>query len=171
MTDKILENAALHSELQSLLQVINQAKADVAAIRPDEIQTHHIPTATDELDAIVESTATATGAIMDACEQIDAIGAQAAETIQQALSEQVTSIYEACSFQDITGQRVTKVIKALKQIDEKIQKLVVAFGPMPLNQDPLTANIVTGDAALLNGPQLSGQAMDQDDIDKLLFGS
>jgi chemotaxis protein CheZ len=171
MSDQPLENNVLYDELQNLLQLINQAKADVAAIRPDEIQTQHIPTATDELDAIVEATATATGAIMDACEQIEAIGAQAPETMQQALTEQVTSIYEACSFQDITGQRVTKVIKALKQIDEKIQKLVVAFGTMSSDQTPPTANVVTGDAALLNGPQLSGQGMDQDDIDKLLFGS
>ena len=171
MVSQSIENDVLYNELQNLLQVINQAKADVAAIRPDEIQTQHIPTATDELDAIVEATATATGAIMDACEQIEAIGAQATETMQQALTEQVTSIYEACSFQDITGQRVTKVIRALKQIDEKIQKLVIAFGPMPEDKTSSSIDIVTGDTALLNGPQLSGQGMGQDDIDKLLFGS
>ena len=167
----ILSPDAMRAELQNLMQLINQAKIDVAAIRPDEIQTQHIPQATDELDAIVEATATATSTIMDACEQIETIGAQTGEGAQQALSDQVTKIYEACSFQDITGQRVTKVVKALKQIDDKIQQLIVAFGPMPTDKNNALTTAPTGDAALLNGPQLSGQGMGQDDIDKLLFGS
>ena len=39
-----------------------------------------------------------------------------------------TRIYEACSFQDITGQRITKVVKALHGIEEKVDAFVAAFG-------------------------------------------
>ncbi len=79
----------------------------------------------------------------------------------------MTRIYEACSFQDITGQRITKVVTTLKVIEEKVAHIISTFGP---NIPPMakTGTHVASDADLLNGPQLPANAMDQSDIDKLL---
>jgi chemotaxis protein CheZ len=84
-----------------------------------------------------------------------------------------TEIYEACGFQDITGQRITKVVKALKDIEEKIDALVEAFGSeiakykKSAPEEEPEPEAVT-DEDLLNGPQLKEKAQTQEEIDVLL---
>ena len=87
------------------------------------------------------------------------------ETTSAALQDATTRIYEACSFQDITGQRITKVVATLKTIDAKVAQIVAAFSGRSIDVAVPEPEPV---GALLNGPQLPGQAMDQSDIDKLL---
>jgi chemotaxis protein CheZ len=82
----------------------------------------------------------------------------------------VTHIYEACNFQDITVQRVQKVVKALQEIERQVLRMVVVFGLMENrnNLDAETTAELQEDAVLLNGPQLNGQGLDQDEIDSIL---
>jgi chemotaxis protein CheZ len=81
----------------------------------------------------------------------------------------VTKILEACSFQDITGQRINKVVKSIKQIDEKISRLMgVLEEKIPGLPSTVLQDTRQGDAKLLNGPQMPDKAISQDDIDKLL---
>ncbi len=159
----------LYSEVQALAAYIHNAKMEIAALRPQDIQNQYIASATDELDAIVGATEKATNAILDAAEKLEAVGGDLSPDIASRLSEQTTLIYEACNFQDITGQRITKVVRALKHIEERIDALVVAFGPevrAPVSiVDPSGSPL--SDAELLNGPQLPDQAHDQASIDAL----
>jgi chemotaxis protein CheZ len=159
----------LHEELTSLAGYIDSMRSELAQLRSIEISHNHIPTATDELDAVVEETAKATGAIMDACDVIEAIAGGLEDTaVGGDLSKAVTSIYEACTFQDITGQRITKVVKTLKNIEGKVSEIIAAFGhemAAPITETAKPA--ATGDG-LLNGPQLNGAAVSQAEIDKLL---
>ena len=62
---------SLYAELEGLSRFIRHAKAEIAALRPDEIQDKHLPTAADELDAIVGSTEQATNVILDSVEKIE----------------------------------------------------------------------------------------------------
>src|ERR1700744_6406131 len=55
----------LYREIDTLAKVIQAAKREIVAVRPDEISDRHIPEATIELDAVVEATAKATGEILD----------------------------------------------------------------------------------------------------------
>jgi chemotaxis protein CheZ len=155
----------LFDELTTLARFIEAAKRDIAALHPDEIRQKHLPTATDELDAIVAATAEATGAILDAAEKLTTIGGAAGSDIGNQVTEQVTRIFEACTFQDITGQRITKVVKTLKQIEAKVADLVQAFGAAPQPQHQPAEPEVSGEAALLNGPQLPAAAASQSEID------
>ena len=78
-------------------------------------------------------------------------------------------IYEACSFQDITGQRITKIITTLKSIETKVAQIIATFGGRNPNQPAAAiAPPQMDEDELLNGPQLPAMAMDQSDIDKLL---
>ena len=61
--------------MEELGRTIAAAKAEIAALRVDDITDSHIPFATDELDAIVEHTATATNAILESCETLDDVAA------------------------------------------------------------------------------------------------
>ena len=169
----------LYGELEDLARFIRDARKDLAEIRPEDIRDHHIPSATDELDAVIGATEEATGRILDACEVFSEVsGKLSAEDAERTMTA-VTEIYEACNFQDITGQRITKVVGTLKHIEDKIDQLLEAFGAgvstaktaaakqPPAEVEPKAAG-GKPDADLLNGPQLPGNANSQEDIDAIL---
>jgi chemotaxis protein CheZ len=173
--DLSAKETCLLAEVEELGRTIATAKAEIAALRVDDINISHIPSATDELDAIVAHTASATNSILEVCETLDdaalALSQQTDNSVASdagtKLQDATTRIYEACSFQDITGQRITKVVATLKTIEAKVAHIIVAFGhrrrvAVSRVPDPPEAEL------LLNGPQLPAQAMDQTDIDKLL---
>jgi chemotaxis protein CheZ len=165
--DLTSKEASLLREVEELGRTIAIAKSEIAALRVDDITDHDIPFATDELDAIVEHTAHATHAILESCEMLDAVSETVTGEPAAKLQNAVTRIYEACSFQDITGQRITKVVTTLKVIEEKVAHIISTFGTSTDGKGR-TASAITSDADLLNGPQLPAHAMDQSDIDKLL---
>lgn len=161
---------AIFSELKELQKVIEDARKEVGMAGAGDIKSKHIPTATDELDAVVEATAEATGTIMDACDVIQEKAAEAGAA-GEVIGGEVIKIYEACSFQDITGQRITKVVSTLRTIEEKVNKLLNGLGESLSDSEGEGSGESSGpkgDAALLNGPQMPDKAITQDDIDKLL---
>jgi len=167
--DLSAHETSLLAEVEELGRTITTAKAEIAALKVDDITSSQIPFATDELDAIVAHTAQATHAILASCEMLDQVAEASSGDAAAKLTDATTKIYEACSFQDITGQRITKVVATLKVIDAKIAHIVTTFGDRTGEMAP-AAEIgpLEGEAALLNGPQLPTAAMDQSDIDRLL---
>jgi chemotaxis protein CheZ len=165
--DLSAQETSLLAEVEALGHTIACAKAEIAALQVDDINDSHIPFATDELDAIVAHTATATNAILTSCETLDAVAEGLTGEPAVKLQDATTRIYEACSFQDITGQRITKVVTTLKAIEAKVAQIIKTFGAKseatPLEEPPAPEAV-----ELLNGPQLPSNAMDQSDIDKLL---
>ena len=166
--DLTVHDTALLLEVEELGRTIANAKLEIAALKVDDITGSHIPFATDELDAIVAHTATATDAILESCETLDAVASTVSGETADKLQDATTRIYEACSFQDITGQRITKVVTTLKTIEEKVARIIATFGHKTAALPSLPAVVLTPEEGLLNGPQLPRQAMDQTDIDKLM---
>jgi len=168
----------IYAELEALNRYIQSAKAEIAALRPDEVKDEYLPVAANELDAIVQATADATNEIMDATETIERVSEQLEGENQDSLMDATTRIYEACGFQDITGQRITKVVKALKEIEVKVDALVVAFGgelgkikaKEVSKEEPAAKAAAPSDEELLHGPQQPGEGISQDEIDRLLAG-
>lgn len=168
----------LYHEIEEIADYIQAAKREIAALRPDEIREHYIPTATDELDAVVESTAEATGIILDAAEELERVAGESPEAVAEKIRALSTRIFEACNFQDVTGQRITKVVRALKHIEQKVDAVLAAFGegmqkapksaedPAPVTV-PEAVALPEDESKLLNGPQLTVTANKQDDIDAL----
>jgi chemotaxis protein CheZ len=158
--------------LAELAQVIDSLKKDISAQRPEHLKNSHIPDAADELDAVVTATAEATNIIMGACEQIQETASTLDEVAQTAINDKVMEIFEACSFQDITGQRIKKVLSTLVVIEDGIDRIMESLGePIGVKlSDEKAEKLVSveDDKSLLNGPQLAGKAITQDDIDKLL---
>ncbi len=165
------KEASLLSEVEELAQTVASARAEIAALKADDINDSHIPSATDELDAIVAHTAAATDIILECCETLDALGPTLSGEASAKLQDVTTRVYEACGFQDITGQRITKVVHTLQAIEGKVGNIIAVF-----HRDAIAAGsaLPVGDLAaeeevsLTNGPQLPANAMDQSDIDALL---
>jgi chemotaxis protein CheZ len=174
--DLTAKESVLLAELEGLGRTIARAKAEIAALKVEDIRDAHIPSATDELDAIVDHTAHATNEILDCCETLEQLEAELSGEAAVKLQGAVTRIYEACSFQDITGQRIGKVVTALKAIEVRISSIVSTASGMP---GPAAAPVAAVAAAprdekrtegekLANGPQLPGAGVSQSEIDRLL---
>ncbi|WP_439595310.1 protein phosphatase CheZ [Falsiroseomonas sp.] len=175
--DLTVVEASLLAELEGLGRTVARAKQEIASLRVDDITLSHIPSATDELDAIVGHTAQATNEILDVCETLEAVAGRIGGAESEALGNAVTRIYEACSFQDITGQRIGKVVTALKAIEARVDQVVSRFGAATSGLPPAGAEApppapadadATEGRRLANGPQLPGAGVSQADIDKLL---
>lgn len=168
--------ADLFAELEALAKYIQDAKKEIAALSPDEVKDDFLPTASGELDAIIQATADATNAIMDSTELIEEVTPSLKGKNAEKLMAATTGIYEACGFQDITGQRITKVVNTLKEIEIKVDGLVAVFANKSLGAGKTVkkkpaAKKRTGkttDEDLLNGPQASDKAKSQAEIDALL---
>lgn len=168
--DVSIGDLKLYQEVEDLATYIHNAKVEIAALRPQDIHQQYIASATDELDAIVGATEKATNTILDCAEKLEGLTGELSAEWGVRLTEITTLIYEACNFQDITGQRITKVVRALKHIEERIDALVLAFGPDV--KDAMLARAQGAappdtDQDLLNGPQLPAKAHDQAAIDAL----
>lgn len=148
----------LIAELARLALLIAAAKDEIAGLGAGEISGRFIPEAKDELDAVIGATEAAAETILDAAEAIESalagLSGEAAAPIRAA----VTRIYEACNFQDITGQRIAKVVRTLKEIETRLLALI----------GPAGAAAAAVPAGLENGPQLPGAAHGQAEIDAIL---
>lgn len=167
-------NTNIYTEFADLSKYIDQARRDIAALQPSDLSEEHIPRAGMELDAIVEATESATNTIMEAAEEIMALDISDPEAYQQQVNDAVMRIFEACSFQDITGQRISKVVETFTYIESrlsKVAKLVEGVdGLEPEVNEEESAAQKRKRELILNGPQLKGDAQDQGEIDALMAG-
>jgi chemotaxis protein CheZ len=169
-------NHRLHADIEALANYINGVKAEIADIKADRINSEYLPEASDQLSAIVGGTEQATNDIFEAIESIEELAQQMDPKLSAQVTEAVTRVYEACGFQDITGQRVAKVVTALQNIEAKVGALLQTFGEMSgagaceTAPEPRANGAVRGDSdeELMHGPQLPDNAISQDDVDALL---
>lgn len=165
-------NDDLRAGIATLGRIMAEARRDLAALQANDMRLRDLPGATDELSAVVAATESATNAILDAVEGIEKSAGALAPEAGDPIREGVTRIYEACNFQDVTGQRITKVVNVLTEVDKTVLGLMDAFG---IALDPAAARALVsappkakgGEADLLNGPQLPAAAQDQAAIDAL----
>ena len=168
----------LRRELQEMSASIANARREIAALKPKDGSNDRIISATSELDAIVTSTERASLEILNAAERImtlagrmrgDGLGPRDCDTLEA----EVTTIFTACSFQDLTGQRTTKVVNALRYIEQRINTMIEIWGStegVKPSAAALEPQDKRPDAHLMHGPQPEGQAISQDEIDRLLNG-
>lgn len=171
-TPETQTSATLLKEIEKMAAYILNAKKEIAAIAPEnEEDDKKINHASLELTEVIKATENATNRIMDSAEAIQAIAEQVSPSeAKDRLVEQAAELMQACTFQDITGQRIRKVLRMHEHIEARIGNLVRIFGGA-LPEGYSLKDVPTGsnrpDEALMNGPQLGKDAPSQDDIDKL----
>ena len=147
------------------------------SVTPTRTTRDCVDEAASELDAIVKATENATSTILDSSESIG----HAADRIRQLagydeelseiadkIADQAMTILEACNFQDLTGQRITKVVQTLEFIADRIKAIIAAWGLDAFKGVPLPEKLqVHSEDELVEGPQLDGGGISQDEIDAL----
>jgi chemotaxis protein CheZ len=176
---QIAEAQKLKAELDIIQEAITRTKHEIATLHVTGFEGPEMSRVTDELDAIVGGTERATETILGAAEFIDqtanTLGAALKSERDQALTsdiqDHVVRIFEACNFQDLTGQRITKVVATLKFIETHIVRMIEIWGGLEAFKDIAPDAMAERDAdkKLLNGPKLEDEAghASQDDIDAL----
>ncbi len=179
-------------DLADMHDAIVRTKLEIQQIKHESEDGNRFTIASDELDAIVTQTETATQNILNNAEKIQEVAwSLREEGAGDAFCDQIdalsTEIFMACSFQDLTGQRTQKVVQVLRYLETRINAMMEIWTREDMEVDirseenkdktiselPAPAEDETSmdnrpDAHLLNGPQLDGKGVCQDAVDALL---
>jgi len=169
------EMSVLRGQLHDLKTSIDKTKAEIAAIHKPGAHEDKFVTAAMELGAIVEATEVATNNILGAAEDIQEHAQNIRERITdvkshdhlKVIDDLVIKIFENCNFQDITGQRTGKVVKTINYLEERILTMINIWGEEDFEGIELSEDVRSEDEKLLEGPQLEGSGISQNDIDSL----
>jgi chemotaxis protein CheZ len=169
----------LKVELDLIHEAINRTKREIAVLHGKSFSGDEMTKVTGELGAVVGGTEEATQQILEAAEAIDEAASAMAKSpsvdqqarLSQDIQERVITIFEACNFQDLTGQRIQKVMGTMKFIEHHINVMMEIWGgvdAIKAHAPPIVDERV-GDARLLNGPKALGEEghASQNDIDAL----
>lgn len=162
----------IYTEFAAIASSIAQARKELSEFQPGHVNSQHIPDAGRELQAIVEATESATHMIMESAETLLELDTPDIEKHRAAVADEAMKIFEACSFQDITGQRVSKIVETLEDIDQRVDCITKKLGltaVTPTAEKPESDREKRKRELILNGPALTGQGVGQDDIDAM-FG-
>ncbi len=170
-----VEAEKLKQELKGLFLYLERVREEIAAISRPADEDLQFGSMGEQLDAIVQATEKATNTIMESTENslnaVDTLREGLADPAQVALLDQIAGdgneILEACSFQDITGQRVSKVVKSVTYVEERVNALIEVWGKDEVANVDVEGDEKTEDEKLLAGPQLEGAGLDQSAIDAL----
>jgi len=177
--EELAQSNRLKSELDDIRLSILETKREITSLHHSGFVSEDQATASDELDAVVKGTEVATEKILSAAEVIESNAADLANALKTGsdhdlaldIQEHAIAIFEACNFQDLTGQRITKVVNTLKFIEDRVDYMMTIWGGQEnfAGIKPEKQEGKTSDAHLLNGPAME-DAIDvasQDDIDAL----
>jgi chemotaxis protein CheZ len=156
----------LTQECVDIVRTILVARREMGKLHDPELREVHLPRASEEIGAILSMTESATNDIMLAAEDMMALDLSDPDFAAEQVNAGCMRIFEACSFQDITGQRIANVLKTLQLVEAKIEQLEAAWQGAS-SVMPEKAEAPAGDAALLNGPALEGEGIEQDFVDQL----
>jgi chemotaxis protein CheZ len=164
-------DVAIYRELREIAEYIQAMKIEIGALGVNEIRDRRIPAAGEELGAIIKATENATNTIMGCAEAVMSAAADDVEAFKALVEEKMLVIFEACSFQDITGQRIAKVVETLQHIEERVARFATAMQAKDLDgfiTETERERTERRERLLLHGPQQESQAIRQSDVDSLL---
>lgn len=164
---QIAEAQAYKHELELSYAAVKRTQQEIDDTETEMSGKLHIARLGRELDAIVTGTEQATQSILKAAEDIDKTAHMLVAALKNGrernlahdVQDRVVQIFEACNFQDLTGQRVSKVVTSLKFIEEHVARLmqiwngIEQFKPIVL-EEPGRGD---GDERFLNGPMLDDE--------------
>jgi chemotaxis protein CheZ len=169
----------LKVELDLIYDAISRTKREIAVLHGKSFNGEEMAKVNGELGAVVGGTEEATQQILEAAESIDQAATALSKVtspdqqkiLSEEIQERVVSIFEACNFQDLTGQRISKVMTTMKFIENHITVMMDIWGGVDAIKAhaPPIVDTREGAARLLNGPKTEGEIghASQDDIDAL----
>lgn len=134
--------ARRHGEIMHELGVLRAGLAvavptprERAALDGPRLQAEQFTRIAHELDAVLKDSEQATQKILAAAEDIDqaannlsaALKGEIEQGLAQDIRDRVIQVFEACNFQDLTSQRVAKVMATLDRTEKEIRRVLAAL--------------------------------------------
>jgi chemotaxis protein CheZ len=168
---RVPKNSELESDLRKIAEYIVTLRQEIAALQANEMHTEKIPSAGQELAAVVNSTEGATNEIMAIAEKVLSADASDAAAYKALVDNEMMALFETCAFQDLTGQRISRVVKTLEQIEMRVSRF--ASYARVADQAGFSSKQEAEEAErrarlMLNGPSIAGDGNRQIEIDRLL---
>jgi chemotaxis protein CheZ len=163
-------DSKVYRELREIAGYIESMRHEIGALQVNDLKNTRIPEAGEELDAIVQATEAATHTIMECAEAVMAADAKDPAAYKAMVEEKMLVIFEACSFQDITGQRIAKVVETLQHIEERVSRFADVVQAKDLDgflTEQERERAERKEKYLLHGPQLAGGGVDQARVDEM----
>jgi chemotaxis regulatin CheY-phosphate phosphatase CheZ len=161
--------------LRKLTLCIQRTRDEISALRAggSEEKNGGVSAAIDDLAQVVAASEQAALGIIDAAERIQqtigSLRGKGGDDACDAIDSQAMSILMACSFQDITGQRTSRVVKLLREIEYRLAVLGHTWEIADRDRElPVAPPADTRpDAHLLKGPAAKG-SLEQSGIDQII---
>jgi len=174
---QIAEAQVYKNELEVILAAVKRTTAEAGVLGADVVDCEQTARASRELQAIVAGTERATQTILQAAEEIEQTASTLSSVLRsgheqglaQDIQDRIVKIFEACNFQDLTGQRVAKVVATLKFIEDHVARLQAIWTGIE-RFNPIVLDLVDApERRYLNGPQLLDDRgySTQDEIDEM----
>jgi chemotaxis protein CheZ len=173
----VTEARKLKIELDVIGEAIKQTKEEIVTLQDRGFDDSRITRVASELEAVVEGTEQATNQILKSAEFIDEAARNLSALLKsnyekdlvQDIQDRVTELFEACNFQDLTGQRVSKVVTTLGMVEDHLARMTEIWSVIERFNSEATQSAAGGADGLLSGPKLDGDAghTSQEEIDKL----
>lgn len=150
------------NEFLAIALDIARTRNELRHLSPNQMG-EDLPAVGAEMDAITRDTEAATNIILGAAEALMDLDARDA-AIKDKADDLVMRIFEACSFQDLVGQRVSKVVRVLEQIEDRVARLGEV---MQGNEAAGAVNAAEQRRRdlILNGPAIGGPETSQAQVD------
>jgi chemotaxis regulatin CheY-phosphate phosphatase CheZ len=164
------EAERMRIDLVEMMNAITRTKTEIAAIRPTRDASNHFDHASMELDAIVGATEKAASDILATAERVQEIAWTLREqgvdaSVCDLLDANTTEFYTACSFQDLAGQRIRKVIEVLRFLEARIDAMIKIWGLDDLEFVPVADALIV---APTPHPAASGNGLQQHAVDEII---
>ncbi|AZU03492.1 chemotaxis protein [Glycocaulis alkaliphilus] len=160
---------SIHSEFVYIADYIARTRSEISKLRPNDIKEQRIPTAGAELEAVVTDTERATEAIMHEAEELLGTKPDDLDAYKAQVDDAMMRIIEACSFQDLSGQRVSKVVESLRHVEKRVTRFAATMGVHDAEADEdEIAEAERKKKLHLNGPAIGGPEVKQDAVDEMI---
>ena len=166
-----IDDSAIRRELNNIVDYIQSLRREISALQANDMRQKRIPAAGQELAAIVKSTEHASNIIMECAEAVMTADFSDLTAYNKFVTERMTRIIEACAFQDITGQRIAKVVETLEHIESRVSRFAEATDAKDMQGHVTAAEAMEAERRVrlfIHGPPLQGEGSDQLEIDEII---
>lgn len=159
-------DAPANTEIQAIKDQLQASSKKLTALPMWNLA--RLKEAEEEVSTVVNATETATDKIMEHAEAIMNADSSNPEAYNTCVMDAVMQIFEACSFQDITGQRLARVSDTLNDMEEQAVRTMNVIGAdEPTPDSEFSDRDQRKHDLLLHGPSNEGEGVSQEDIDAL----
>ncbi|MGF3024327.1 hypothetical protein ACQVP2_16060 [Methylobacterium aquaticum] len=152
----------LRFDLIEMAKAISRTKSEIAAIHAPDQDQSQLGAASEALDGIVRTTERATSDILQAAEEVQEVAWTLRETgadsrVCDRLDQNATQIYTACSFQDLTAQRTSRIVNTLRYLEQRLAAMIEIW----VSEDDAPAPAA-------QRAEVPETTLDQDDVDQIV---